>query len=118
MDNNIQEQNNMKQNVKMSSSLLPFTPDTMISFKQEIVVDTTALLQKAIKKQLGDKMPELTAAGRDMSYIAAFEALRMFRHMAHEQQNQMNDAEKTQLAEVEVEWCLDILGRLQSKISE
>jgi hypothetical protein len=99
--------------MEKSSSLLPLTPNTMISFKQEILVDTSLLLQKAVKKQLHDKLPELTQAGRDMSYLAAFEALRMFRHITHEQNAQYSEHEKSQLAEVEVEWCLDILGRLQ-----
>lgn len=85
----------------------------MISFRQEILVDTSALLQKAVKKELHDKLPELTQEGRDMSYLAAFEALRMFRHITQEQSTQYSQHEKTQLAEVEVEWCLDILGRLQ-----
>jgi hypothetical protein len=99
--------------MEKSASLLPLTPNTMISFKQEILVDTSLLLQKAVKKQLQDKLPELTQAGRDMSYLAAFEALRMFRHITHEQSAQYSEHEKNQLAEVEVEWCLDILGRLQ-----
>lgn len=99
--------------MEKSASLLPNTPNTMIGFRQEILVDTSALLQKAVKKQLGDKLPELTQEGRDMSYLAAFEALRMFRHITQEQKSQYSEHEKTQLAEVEVEWCLDILGRLQ-----
>ncbi len=99
--------------MKKSKSLLPLTPNTMVSFRQEIVVDTSALLQKAVKKQLHDKLPELTQEGRDMSYLAAFEALRMFRHITQEQNTHYSEHEKTQLAEVEVEWCLDILGRLQ-----
>ena len=99
--------------MKKSASLLPLTPDTMINFRQEILVDTSLLLQKAVKKQLHEKLPELTQEGRDMSYLAAFEALRTFRHLAHEQSAKYTEQEKTQLAEVEVEWCLDILGRLQ-----
>ncbi|NDE90796.1 MAG: hypothetical protein EB059_06610 [Alphaproteobacteria bacterium] len=104
--------------MKKSASLLPLTPNTMINFRQEILIDTSLLLQKAVKKQLHDKLPELTQEGRDMSYLAAFEALRMFRHMTHDQQQHYSEHEKAQLAEVEVEWCLDILGRLQSKTGE
>ncbi len=102
--------------MKKSASLLPLTPDTMIRFRQDILVDTSALLQKAVKQQLHEKLPELTQEGRDMSYLAAFEALRMFRHITQEQKAHYSEHEKTQLAEVEVEWCLDILGRLQNKV--
>lgn len=94
-------------------SLLPLTPDTMRSFHQEIVVDVSALLRKATKKELISKLPELSHEGREMSYMAAFEALRMFRHITHEKSEHYSESEKTQLAEIEVEWCLDILGRLQ-----
>lgn len=93
-------------------SLLPYTPDTLRGFRQEILVDTAALLQKAARKELVAKLPELTHEGRNMSYLAAFEALRVFRHLAAEQAPHYNDAQKAQLAEIEVEWCLDILGRL------
>lgn len=93
-------------------SLLPLTPNTMVSFKQEIVVDTGALLEKSVKKQIAVKLPQLSRDGQEMSYMAAFEALRLFREMAHKSSNQYSDSEKTQLAEVEVEWCLDILDRL------
>jgi|ERR1043166_800589 hypothetical protein len=99
-------------------SLLPFTPDTMRSFQQEIVVDLPVLLQKATQKQLIAKLPDLTREGREMSYIAAFEALRMFRAMTREHQAQYSDAQKSQLAEIEVEWCLDIIGRLHDKVGE
>jgi ribonuclease HI len=101
-------------------SLLPLTPNTMVKLHQDIVVDTALLLQKSVQKELKNKLPELTHEAREMSYMAAFEALRLFRHMAHENLAQYSDSEKTQLAEVEVEWCLDILGRLQrsDKIDE
>jgi hypothetical protein len=104
--------------IKRSASLLPLTPDTMISFRQEILVDMSALLQKAVKTQLHEKLPELTQEGRDMSYLTAFEALRMFRHITQDQHAHYSEREKTQLAEVEVDWCLDILGRLQNKAGE
>lgn len=93
-------------------SLLPLTPDTLRGFQQDILVDTALLLRGAVKKQLIHKLPELTAAGREMSYLAAFEALKLFRHLAAEQAARMTDLEKTQLAEIETEWCLDILGHL------
>ena len=94
-------------------SLLPFTPDTMRGFKQEIVVDLPAMMQGATKRELIKKLPELTQQGREMSYMAAFEALRMFRNMAEEQAANYNEQQKNQLAEFEVDWCLDILGRIQ-----
>lgn len=99
-------------------SLLPFTPDTMRTFKQEILIDLPGLLQKATQKQLIAKLPDLTREGREMSYIAAFEALRMFRAMTREHQAQYSDMQKSQLAEIEVEWCLDIIGRLHDKVGE
>ncbi len=94
-------------------SLLPSTPDTMRNFRQEIVVDTPELLKKVVEKQMITQLPELSNEGKDLSYLAAFEALRMFRHMTNEQKASYSDAEKMQLAEVEVDWCLDILDRLQ-----
>ncbi len=98
---------------RFSNSLLPLTPDTMQSFRQEIVVDTSALLRSAVQKQMITQLPELVNEGRDISYLAAFEALRMFRNMTKEHRSNFSDMEKTQLAEVEVDWCLDILDRLQ-----
>jgi hypothetical protein len=105
---------------KTPNSLLPMTPDTMRSFTQEIVVDTSDLLRKAVQKQMITQLPELVNEGKDISYLAAFEALRMFRHITQEQKAQYSEAEKSQLAEVEVDWCLDILDRLQraGKIDE
>jgi hypothetical protein len=85
----------------------------MQSFRQEIVVDTSALLRSAVQKQMITQLPELVNEGRDISYLAAFEALRMFRNMTKEHRSNFSDMEKTQLAEVEVDWCLDILDRLQ-----
>lgn len=96
-----------------SYSLLPLTPSSMVGFRQEILVDTPALLRTAVQKQMISKLPELVNEGKEVSYLAAFEALRMFRHITQDQVSQYSDAEKNQLAEVEVEWCLDILGRLQ-----
>jgi hypothetical protein len=98
--------------MKSCFSLLPLTPNTMRSFRQEILVDTSLLLQKAVEKQIHAKLPKLTHEGREMSYLAAFEALRMFRQMTNDQKGQYSQSQKTQLAEMEVEWCLDILGRL------
>lgn len=103
----------LKMAMNFSYSLLPLTPSTMVGFKQEILVDTPALLRTAVQKQMITKLPELVNEGKEMSYLAAFEALRVFRHITQDQRASYNDAEKTQLAEVEVEWCLDILGRLQ-----
>ena len=85
----------------------------MIGFRQEIVVDISALLRSVVKEKMITKLPELVNEGREISYLAAFEALRMFRHITQEQRTRFNDAEKSQLAEVEVDWCMDILDRLQ-----
>jgi hypothetical protein len=94
-------------------SLLPYTPNTMAHFRQDIMVDTASLLHKALQKQLNDQLPALTQAGEEMSYLEAFEALRMFRQLSKEQENITSQEEKSHMAEVEVEWCLDILSRLQ-----
>jgi hypothetical protein len=101
-------------------NLLPYTPDIMRSFNQEIVVDIAALLRSGVKKQMIAKLPTLVNEGKELSYLAAFEALRNFRNVAQAQKTKLSDAEKNQLAQIEVDWCLDVLNRLQraGKIEE
>jgi len=94
-------------------SLLPLTPDTLRGFHQEIVVDLAALMRSATKQSLLKQLPRLNQEGRDVSYLAAFEALRLFRHLMQEKAHCYSEAEKTELAEFEVEWCLDILNRME-----
>jgi hypothetical protein len=93
-------------------SLLPFTPDTMRGFRQDIVVDMNKLTKSSIARKVAAQMP--TAMSSNVSFVAAFEALRLFREITREGMESYSDAEKTQLAEVEVEWCLDLLERLQA----
>ncbi len=93
-------------------NLLPFTPDTMRGFKQEIVVDTPALLRAAVGKQMVEKLPELVSKSEELSYLDAYEALKSFRDATQASKDLFSDVEKEMAAEVEVEWCLDILGRL------
>jgi hypothetical protein len=91
-------------------SLLPYTPDTMRGFQQDIVVDLNALTKISIARKVAAQMP--AAMSTNVSFVAAFEALRLFREITR--QGMEGYSEKSQLAEVEVEWCLDLLERLQA----
>jgi hypothetical protein len=93
-------------------SLLPFTPDTMRDFQQDIMVDLNALTKISIARKVAAQMP--AAMSMNVSFVAAFEALRLFREITRQGMEGYSDAEKSQLAEVEVEWCLDLLERLQA----
>jgi hypothetical protein len=94
-----------------TTSLLPYTPDTMRDFRQEIVVDLSALTKSSLSRKIAEKLPK--DMGNKVSFVAAFEALRLFREITQKEADTYSDAERTQLAEIEVEWCLDILGKLQ-----
>jgi hypothetical protein len=96
------------------SSLLPATPDTMRDFRQEIMVDLAALTKNTLSRKIAEQLPKNT--GTRVSFVAAFEALRLFREITQKDAAHFSDAERTQLAEIEVEWCLDILGKLQRDI--
>jgi hypothetical protein len=96
--------------MSVTLSLLPLTPDTMRDFHQEIVVDIPALTKKALHAKIAARLPKMVKEGA--SFSEAFEALRQFRTITREEAHTYTDAERTQLAELEVEWCMDLLGRL------
>ncbi len=92
-------------------SLLPLTPDSMRGFRQEIVVDLAELTKATLGRRIARRLPE--GMKEEVSYVAAFEALRLFREITQDGAENYSEDEKTQLARIEVEWCLDILGQIQ-----